>query len=154
MIVKKIRKNGKVSITSSYFDDIRTYRMSLSDSKQSDYVSKKWRREKGRDFKEIELATAIQCLILAKLGIADICEFQKNLRDDQFENYIFNYGPCKEYTSYEDLCARKDELEAEDSLSAKELTELEHVKAEIADIDRFVETNCQVISETETFLEN
>lgn len=139
MIVKKVLKNGKVSVTSSYFDDLRVYKMSLSDSKQSDYVSKKWRRSEARDFSEIEFATTLECLRLAKYGCVELRNFVNNLNVNQLANYKINFGPCKNYESYEDLMKIKNELEAQSELSEKDQKELNRVTNEIQSIDTFVE---------------
>lgn len=143
MIVKKQLKNGKISVTSSYFDDLRVYKMSLSDSKTSDYVSKKWRTEKARDFANLNYTTAIECMKLAKYGCTELRNFVNSLNVNQLSNYKINFGPCKDYESYDDLCKTRDILEAKEDLTEKDQKELNRVKSEIANIDRFVEKQLQ-----------
>lgn len=143
-IVRNSLKNGKVSVTSSYFEDARLVKASLRDSLQSDYVPSKWRREKGRDFSQLKLATAAQFIYLNRLGVMELSEFVDNLKPSQYENYKINYGPWKEYESYEDLEKKREELleiKGYRALEEDENTELERVTKEIADIDKFVEEN-------------
>lgn len=147
VIVRTQLKNGKVSVTSSCFEDIRTYRMSLADAKASDYVPKKWRKEAGRDFSEATFQTVVQCMLLAKKGLQEIAEFQSKLKPEQFANYKFNYGPCKTYESYEDLCQIRDELEALPKLDEDQMAELDRVNKEIKSIDDFVAKQVEAVKE-------
>ena len=142
MITRKILKNGKIAISSSHLEDLRTYRMSLNESKKDDYVSSKWRRDKGRDFSELELATATQCLIQAKLAAAEIGDYLSSLKPAQLENVKVNWGPLKDYESYETLCEIRDKITARGQyaeLDPEDQKELDRVTKEIADIDQFVE---------------
>lgn len=147
MIIKKTLKNGKTSITSSYFEDMRIYKMSLTDSKQSDYVSRKWRNDKARDFSELNFVTTIECMKLAKLGCTELRNFVNNLNVNQLENIKLNFGPCKDYESYETLTKIKETLEAKEDLTEKEKKELTRVTNEINDIDRFVEKQLELVKE-------
>lgn len=143
MIVKKQLKNGKISVTSSFFDDLQLYRASLTESKQSDFVSKKWRRDKARDFSDLEYHTAIECLKLARYGCLEIAEFAGSLTAKQLEAYTFRYGPCRPYESYEDLLNIKHELESKENLSTKEANELVRVTNAITEIDNFVKVQVE-----------
>lgn len=142
MIVKKTLKNGKTAVTSSYFEDMRLYRQSLSESKSEDYVAAKWRREKGRDFSELELQTAIQVIKLGKMAVSEISSFRENLRPGQLDNYKFNFGPMEDYESYESLCEQRDALEPGSE-------EYERVCNKIANIDNFVATNIEALKAAE-----
>lgn len=153
MIVKKTLKNGKCSVTSSYFEDIRLLKASLRESMQDDYVPSKWRREKGRDFSELKLATATQCLILAKRGAEELSDFVANLKQNQYDNYKINYGPWQPYESYETLVGIRDELLAKDKLDADEQKELDRVTKEIKGIDDFVEQNVAAVASSEEVAE-
>lgn len=150
MIIRKTLKNGKVAISSSHLEDIRTYRMSLNESKKDDYVSAKWRREKGRDFSDLELATTVQCLIQAKLAAAEIRDYLNNLKPAQLENIKVNWGPLRTYESYETLCEIRDNISAKGNyaeLESEDQKELDRVTKEIADIDRFVETQMEAVAD-------
>ena len=153
VIIRKTLKNGKISITSSCFEDIRTYRMSLSESKKDDYVSAKWRRNAGRDFSGIEFETTKQVLLLAKKGCNEISEYVKQIKEKDLPNYKINWGPCETYISYDDLCKSRDELEAKrasgEEFTADDIAELDRVKKEIDNIDRFVDTQIQRIEAEE-----
>lgn len=141
MLVKKSLRNGKTSVTSSYFDDMRLVKQSLYESKKDDYVSAKWRREKGRDFRELELQTAIMAITLAKKGAAEVSEFADSLKPAQYEQYVLNYGPWKDYESYDSLEKTRDELlekKKHAALDEEDEKELDRVTAEIKDIDSFV----------------
>lgn len=146
MLVKKTLKNGKVSVTSSHFEDIRIFRASLSEAKQEDYVPKKWRRTQSRDFSAIELATTVQCIQHAKLAAQELSQFVENLKPSQLENYKINYGCLRDYESYEDLVKIRDELEAKETLEETEQEELQRVTKEIKSIDDFVNANVEAIS--------
>lgn len=141
MIEIKNLKNGKKKVTSSYFSDIKTYRASLADSKKEDFEYWKWRKDKPRDFSQIELATAIECLKAAKMGCAELSDYVKNLKDPHLENYKLDWGPMEEYESYDDLCKIRDEINAKSSFEKTEedIKELERVEREIKHIDDFVE---------------
>lgn len=150
MITRKTLKNGKIAISSSHLEDIRTYRMSLNESKKDDYVSLKWRREKGRDFSELELATTVQCLIHAKLAVAEIRDYLNNLKPAQLENIKVNWGPLRTYESYETLCEIRDNISAKGNyadLEPEDQKELDRVTKEIADIDRFVEKQVENVTQ-------
>lgn len=150
MITRKTLKNGKIAISSSHLEDIRTYRMSLNESKKDDYVSSKWRREKGRDFSELELATTVQCLIHAKLAAAEIGDYLSSLKPAQLENVKVNWGPLKDYESYETLCEIRDKITARGQyaeLDPEDQKELDRVTKEIADIDQFVEKQMKNVTQ-------
>jgi len=147
MLVRKTLKNGKTSITSSYFDDVRMLKASLRESMQEDYAANKWRREKARDFSQLKLATVTQCLILAKIGAAELSEFVSDLKPNQVENYKVNYGPWQPYESYEELVAKRNELLDKESLEAADQEELNRVTKEIKTVDEFVERNCRAVVE-------
>lgn len=151
-IVRKTLKNGKYSITSTCFDDIRTYRMSLSESKQDDYVSAKWRRNAGRDFSQIEFETVKQCMLLAKKGCNEISEYVKQLKNNEVANYQIAWGPCKDYISYDDLIEERDALEAKraegaEAFTADDFKRLDHVNAEIDSFDRHLEVSRAAVLE-------
>lgn len=146
MIIKKQLKNGKVSVTSSYFQDCSLVKESLRDSKKEDYEYWKWRKDKPRDFTELELKTAVEAMKYARYGCIEMKEFMNTLHPSSFSNYKFNFGPCKDYESYEDLVKIKNELEAKENLEKEEVIELERVTNEIKDIDKLVEYNLQNIN--------
>ena len=140
-IITKTMKNGKISVTSDHFENIRIYRQSLSESIQEDYIPAKWRKEAGRDFSDLKLKTTVQCLIEAKRGAAEMSGFIDGLKPGQYDKYKFNWGPLVDYESYDTLCAIRDELlEANKTrlLDEDETKELERVQKEIKDIDDFV----------------
>ena len=146
MIVKKTLKNGKVSVTSSHFEDIRVYRSSLSEAKQEDYVPRKWRKTQPRDFSAAEVATTVQCIQHAKLAAQELSQFVENLKPNQLENYKINYGCLREYEGYEDLVKIRDELEAKETLEEAEQEELQRVTDEIKSIDDFVNANVEAVT--------
>ena len=146
MLTKKTLRNGKISVSSTYFEDIQVYKMSLRDAKQSDYVSKKWRTSAPRDFSEIEMATVVQTFMLAKKGLAELDNFVQTLNSNQLDKYVIKYGPWKDYESYEILSKIKSELEAKEKLEADEVKELDRVTKEINDIDRFVSKEMEKVS--------
>lgn len=147
MLIKKKLKNGKTSVTSSYFEDARLVKQSLSESKQDDYVSKKWRKEAPRDFKEIEWQTAIMVIQLVKQGAREVSTFASLLADNQIGNYVLNYGPLKDYESYDELVAKRDSLKGK--ILDKEMTkELERVNREIKAIDDFAAQNLERVKNT------
>lgn len=143
MLEQKTLKNGKLAVTSTFFEDARLVKASLRESMQDDYVSSKWRRDKGRDFSELQLATVVQSMLLAKQGFAELQKFSESHRNSaQAEKYKINYGPWKDYESYESLIKTRDELEAKkekQSLETDELTELSRVGNKIKEIDDFAE---------------
>lgn len=144
MLVKKNLRNGKVSVTSSYFEDIRMVKQSLFESKKDDYVPGKWRREKGRDFSELEVQTVLMTFQLAKKGLAEINDFVEDLKPSQYDKFVINYGPWKNYESYETLEKIRDELLEKgkyNPLEEEDAKELERVQKELKDIDDFVERN-------------
>lgn len=144
-IIRKTLKNGITSITSSFFEDLRLYKASLSDSKQSDYAERRFSSEKPRDFSKIELQTAIQTIILAKYGASEIRDFQEKLKPQQFKDYKFNYGPLKDFESYEMLVEERNEL---NNLFIKEdddQKELDRLNSEIQGIDSFVEKQIELV---------
>lgn len=142
MIIRKQLKSGKVSITSSYFDDARLIKASLRDSMQEDYVPAKWRNGAGRDFSELKLATAVQFIILSKQGAEEIKKYLEPMNTEQFKNLKVNWGPWVDYESYDDLVAIRDGLLQKQSpiytLTAEESKELDRVNNEIRKIDDFV----------------
>lgn len=145
MIIKKQLKNGKVSVTSSHFADMGVYRQSLAESMQEDYVPMKWRKTAGRDFSELKRQTTIQCLILAKQGSAELSDFVNNLKDNQLEHYVINWGPWKPYESYEDLCKKRDEFAMMSHLNEEDQAEFDRVVKEIKSIDDFVDSNMEAM---------
>jgi hypothetical protein len=147
MLVKKTLKNGKCSVTSSHFEDIRVYRQSLAESKQEDYVPKKWRKAPPRDFSEAEAATVTQCLLHAKMAAQELSQFVECLKPNQLENYKINYGCLRDYESYEDLVAIRDELEAKENLEEAEQEELQRVTKEIKSYDDFVTANMEAMAQ-------
>lgn len=147
MIIKKQLKNGKISVTSSYFQDCSMIKESLRDSKKDDYESWKWRKDKPRDFSELELKTAVETMKYAKYGCIEMREFMNTIHPNSFSNYKFNFGPCKDYESYDDLVCIKNELEAKDHLEKDEIKKLEKVTNEIKDIDNFVQVNLKKLTE-------
>lgn len=149
MIKVKNLKNGKKKVTSSYWDDIKTYRASLADSKKEDFEYWKWRKDKPRDFSQIELATVVECMKTARLGCSELSDYIKNLKDPHLENYKFDWGPMEEYESYDDLCSIRDEINAKSPIerTKDDISELERVEKEIKSIDDFVEKQLESVAE-------
>lgn len=141
-------KNGKKVISSSCWKDIKTYTSSLKDAKTSDWEGTKgwkWRSTDRKDFSEVELATAIETLKLAKQGAAEVSQFVKELSPEQLKSYAkADYGPLKEYESYEDMIEKKNTLESLRNKSEEDLKEIDRLNTEINEIDNFCEKEIEV----------
>lgn len=159
MITKRTRgkKNPVTVVSSSYFDDIKMIDEGMRETKAANYIPR-WERSKGnqmRNLGELELANVVLKIQLAKKGMREVADFAEKIPDSKLKEYEFNYGPCIEAVSYEDLLARKAELtdelaaakDAEEKVAIRE--DLEAVEKEIKSFDDFVERNMAAVAEPE-----
>ena len=164
MITKRVRgkKNPVTIISSSYFEDIKMIDEGMRETRSANYIPR-WERSKGnqmRNLGELELANVVMKIQLAKKGIREVADFAEKIPAAKLKEYEFNYGPCIDSVSYEDLLARKaeltDELAAAKDAEEKDAEErvaiqedLEAVEKEIKSFDDFVERNMTAIAEAE-----
>ena len=162
MITKRVRgkKNPVTIISSSYFEDIKMIDEGMRETRAVNYIPR-WERSKGnqmRNLGELELANVVMKIQLAKKGIREVADFAEKIPAAKLKEYEFNYGPCIDSVSYEDLLARKAELTdelaaAKDAKDAEERVairdDLEAVEKEIKSFDDFVERNMTAIAEAE-----
>lgn len=159
MITKRVRgkKNPVTIISSSYFEDIKMIDEGMRETRSANYIPR-WERSKGnqmRNLGELELANVVMKIQLAKKGIREVADFAEKIPAAKLKEYEFNYGPCIDSVSYEDLLARKSELtdelaaakDAEERVAIRE--DLEAVEKEIKSFDDFVERNMTAIAEAE-----
>lgn len=106
-----------------------------------------------RNLGELELANVVLKIQLAKKGIREVVDFAGKIPAAKLKEYEFNYGPCIDSVSYEDLLARKAEL-ADELATAKDAEErvairddLEVVEKEIKSFDDYVERNMAAVAE-------
>lgn len=157
MITKKTRgkKNPVTVISSSYFDDIKMIDEGMRETKAANYIPR-WERSKVnqvRNLRELELANVVLKIQLAKKGVREVADFAEKIPNAKIKEYEFNYGPCIEAVSYEDLLSRKAKLtneltiakDAEEKIAIRE--DLEAVEKEIKSFDDFVERNVSAVAE-------
>ncbi|MCF0126072.1 MAG: hypothetical protein HUJ68_10040 [Clostridia bacterium] len=92
-IVFKPKKNYTV-VTSSYFDDIKLIKQSLSETFKD--IHKNTKEYPGFDFNDLQLRSTVEILILANQGAREVSDFFRNLKDNQLSKYKSDYGPWRD----------------------------------------------------------
>lgn len=93
-LVFKHRKNF-TEVTSSYFEDYRMIRKSMSEVKAEKWINKK--ECPGFDFDALDRANAVQLITLARYGAFEVSQFAESLSNNQLDKYKLNYGPWKDW---------------------------------------------------------
>ena len=156
MITSKMYKNGTKAISSSYFQDIKMLEDSIRETKQEAYIPR-WQKSaqnKQMDTSALEIKNVLMRIDLAKKGIAEINEYLDHLSNQARSHIKVNWGPVREYVSYEDLIEQRNELEAQladPSRTDKDVIqeEIAEVQKEIDKFDEFVDTAINRINDPE-----
>ena len=93
-LIFKPRKNF-TEVTSSYFEDYRMIRKSMSEVKAEKWINKK--ECPGFDFDALDRANAVQLITLARYGAFEVSQFAESLSNNQLGKYKLNYGPWKDW---------------------------------------------------------
>lgn len=107
-LIYKQRKNY-TEVTSSYFEDVKMLKKSMSEVKADKFTNKI--EYPGFDFGKLELANAVQIIMLAKYGARELSAFVDSLSPYQYDKYKINYGPWKDY---EEELAKESEEQSSD----------------------------------------
>lgn len=133
MITKKTMRNGKVKVSSSYFEGIQMLKDSMKDLYQETYKPK-WEvtvrnPRETKLIQETKFQSTIQKLIWAKMGVAEVSAYAEQIPVEKWDNYIFDYGPAKPMEpSYDEIVVRIAELESKTGKTEEEFAELAHMK--------------------------
>lgn len=142
MITKKTMRNGKVKVSSSYFEGMQLLKDSMKDLYQETYKPK-WEvtvrnPRETKLIQESKMQSTIQRLIWARMGTAEVAAYAEQIPVEKWDNYIFDYGPMRDAgPNYDEIVARIEELESKTGKDEDEFAELEHMKAKKADWDAY-----------------
>lgn len=98
-LIFKPKKNF-TEVTSSYFEDFKMIKQSITEVKSEKWINKK--ECPGFDFKSLDRANAVQLITLAKYGAFEVSRFAESLNDNQLSKYKLNYGPWKDWSPDKD----------------------------------------------------
>lgn len=98
-LIFKPRKNF-TEVTSSYFEDFKMIKKSMSEVRADKWINKK--EYPNFDFGALARANAVQLITLARYGAFEVSHFAESLNDNQLSKYKLNYGPWKDWNLDED----------------------------------------------------
>lgn len=98
-LIFKPRKNF-TEVTSSYFEDFKMIKQSITEVKAEKWINKK--ECPGFNFEALDRANAVQLITLARYGAFEVSQFAESLNDNQLGKYKLNYGPWKDWNPDKD----------------------------------------------------
>lgn len=98
-LIFKPRKNF-TEVTSSYFEDFKMIKKSMSEVRADKWINKK--EYPNFDFGALARANAVQLITLARYGAFEVSQFAESLNNNQLSNYKLNYGPWKDWNPDKD----------------------------------------------------
>lgn len=98
-LIFKPRKNF-TEVTSSYFEDFKMIKKSMSEVRADKWINKK--EYPNFDFGALARANAVQLITLARYGAFEVSQFVESLKDNQLSKYKLNYGPWKDWNPDKD----------------------------------------------------
>lgn len=107
MLVYKPRKNFTV-VTSSYFEDFRMLKQSMTEVKAEKWINKK--ECPGFNFDALDRANAVQLITLARYGAFEVSQFAESLNDNQLSKYKLDYGPWKDWNPEDEEKTEKEAI--------------------------------------------
>ena len=96
-LIFKPRKNF-TEVTSSYFEDFKMIKQSITEVKAEKWINKK----ECPGFDSLSRANAVQLITLARYGAFEVSQFAESLNDNQLSKYKLNYGPWKDWNPDKD----------------------------------------------------
>lgn len=98
-LIFKPRKNF-TEVTSSYFEDFKMIKQSMTEVKAEKWINKK--ECPSFNFEALDRANVVQLITLARYGAFEVSQFAESLNDNQLGKYKLNYGPWKDWNPDKD----------------------------------------------------
>jgi hypothetical protein len=87
-------KKNFTEVTSSYFEDFKLIKQSMTEVKADKWINKQ--EYPNFDFGALARANAVQLITLARYGAFEVSQLAESLNNNQLSNYKLNYGPWKD----------------------------------------------------------